>query len=187
MVLQLLEGRKLELVISRRRLTKLGDFKPAINGNPARISINNNLNPYAFLVTLLHEIAHLIVREKFTGRVRPHGQEWKHIFAVTSQPFLKYEVFPEQILIQFKDYLKNPSATTSSHAGLMRALSAFDEAGSLVPLNSLPDGAEFSLQNGKRFRKISRLRKNFRCINLANKRYYSVNGSAMVLPIKSSL
>jgi hypothetical protein len=184
MVILLFRGRKLELVISKKRLTKLGDFRPGINGSPSRITINNNLNPYAFLITLIHELAHLIVRENAKGRIRPHGPEWKQAFAEIMQPFLNNGIFPEEVLNPLKDYLKNPTATSSSHTGLSSALSAFDPSSHLVQLTSLPDGSAFSLQSGKRFRKISRIRKNFRCVSLENRRYYSVSASAMVLPLK---
>ncbi|HAD34265.1 MAG TPA: hypothetical protein DCF44_07170 [Chitinophagaceae bacterium] len=45
------------------------------------MSVNGNLNSYHFLITLLHEIAHMLVWEQFRNRVKPHGLEWKHVFA----------------------------------------------------------------------------------------------------------
>ena len=58
-----------QLKIVKARKTKLGDYK-FIKGRHF-ITINENLNQYSFLITLTHEIAHLIVqvRERATKKV----------------------------------------------------------------------------------------------------------------------
>ena len=79
---------KVHLTISRKRQSILGDYRHAIPGRTHRISVNGNLNKYAFLITLLHELAHLFTYEQFGRRAQAHGREWKSsqrsILAVTS-------------------------------------------------------------------------------------------------------
>ena len=48
-----LEKYKVQLTITRERKTLLGDYRNSFAGKSHRISVNGNLNPYAFLITLL--------------------------------------------------------------------------------------------------------------------------------------
>src|SRR5574337_89035 len=48
-----------KLKIKKARLSRFGDYMPPMNGKNHVITVNNDLNPYAFLLTLVHEIAHL--------------------------------------------------------------------------------------------------------------------------------
>ena len=57
-----------------------GDFKPLKKSGWSQITINNNLNEYGFLITALHEFAHLLVYEKYKNKVHPQGSEWKKLF-----------------------------------------------------------------------------------------------------------
>ena len=57
----------LEIKVTKPRKSKLGDFK--VIGDQLIISINNNLNKYAFLITLVHEIAHAFVFQKYQNTV----------------------------------------------------------------------------------------------------------------------
>src|SRR5690606_28997724 len=93
--------------ISKPRATKLGDFRPAINGKPHRISVNGNLNQYAFLITSMHEFAHLGCWLKHKNQVAPHGEEWKEIFKVILTPLISNDVFPEDIKNALLQYIKN--------------------------------------------------------------------------------
>ena len=77
LVQSLIEYHSINLKIVNQRQTKHGDFRQLANGK-FQITINNNLNPFQFLLTLIHEIAHHTTFEKY-GRIRPHGKEWKGI------------------------------------------------------------------------------------------------------------
>jgi len=88
---------KIEFIISKPRKTKLGDFRPAYGNKSARITINKDLNPYHFLITTLHEFAHLGCYLKHGNRVTPHGKEWKVIYAQLLGKFLNEQVFPEKL------------------------------------------------------------------------------------------
>jgi predicted SprT family Zn-dependent metalloprotease len=46
-----------------------------VNGKH-EITVNSNLNKYKFLITLIHEISHLVAFEKFGRNIKPHGNEW---------------------------------------------------------------------------------------------------------------
>ena len=61
--LQLLHQYKVHLTITRNRKSVLGDYRHADGQQAHRISVNGDLNKYAFLITLLHELAHLVTFE----------------------------------------------------------------------------------------------------------------------------
>ncbi|MBK9699129.1 MAG: hypothetical protein IPO79_03355 [Flavobacteriales bacterium] len=48
-VLDWLHRNRVQVRITPRRATKLGDYRTPVAGRPARISVNRDLNPYAFL------------------------------------------------------------------------------------------------------------------------------------------
>ena len=60
LVFEYLKHYKVHLTITRSRKTVLGDYRHAIGAKNHRISVNGTLNIYAFLITLIHELAHLI-------------------------------------------------------------------------------------------------------------------------------
>ena len=63
---------RIHLTITRERTTVLGDYRNAVDGKNHRISVNGNLNKFAFLYTLIHEIAHLLIYDQFGHRVASH-------------------------------------------------------------------------------------------------------------------
>ena len=71
--------------VTKSRNTKLGDFRVTRKGEYL-ISINYDLNEYAFLITLTHEIAHAFVWQKYKSKVYPHGSEWKNTFKKLLNP-----------------------------------------------------------------------------------------------------
>ena len=96
-VLQLLNDDHLQVVVKKARKTRHGDYIKRSNVHH-QITVNSNLNPYRFLVTLLHEIAHYEAYKSFGAHIRPHGNEWKLTFQRLALPFLNPEIFPAQIL-----------------------------------------------------------------------------------------
>ena len=59
------------------RNSRYGDYTAPRNGQNHLITVNHNLNKYAFLITLVHEVAHLVTYNNHRHRVSPHGGEWK--------------------------------------------------------------------------------------------------------------
>lgn len=176
-----LQKNKVELKISRARRTKLGDFRVARNGDFPRISVNHDLNRYAFLITLVHEMAHAEVHAKNSHfrRIKPHGTEWQKVFSEMMQPFLNEEIFPGSLLPSVQKYFQKPKASSASDPYLMRALKAFDAPSENPQLNDLALGDRFMFRNVS-FEVIKKMRTRFQCRNLQNKRLYLIHGLAEV-------
>src|SRR5690554_6336368 len=62
--------------ITGSRKSKFGDYRPPFGGKGHRISVNHDLNPYAFLITTVHEFAHLHTWHEHKNKVQPHGPNW---------------------------------------------------------------------------------------------------------------
>ncbi|MCP4552830.1 MAG: sprT domain-containing protein [Bacteroidetes bacterium] len=173
LIFEWINNYKIHLRISRNRRSKLGDFRAAYNGLPHRISINNNLNKYSFLITLVHEIAHLVVFEKHGNRVKPHGKEWKITYRNLMNPFLLDHVFPDNLSNIIYQFMKNASASSNTNLLLARALKEFETEGEPgMPIEDLEENSIFKISNGKVFKKLEKRRKRFKCLNLENSKYY---------------
>lgn len=172
-----------EFTISRSRTTKLGDYRHPFAGKGHKISVNNNLNQFAFLVTTVHEFAHLLTWNEYKNSVRPHGDEWKYNFKRMMEPFYAINIFPEDINNAIKAYVNNPSASSCSDLNLARTLKKYDHINkSIITVESLPIGTVFKLNDGRFFQKGERLRKRYKCICLDNKRMYLFNPLAEISP-----
>ncbi|MDZ7743071.1 MAG: SprT-like domain-containing protein [Bacteroidota bacterium] len=182
-VYEYLQTHKVHLRISRARASKLGDYRSPHNGSGHKISVNHNLNPYSFLITLIHELAHLRVWQDHKNRVSPHGKEWKMAFKNMMQALLLEKVFPEDVEKALKKYLLNAKASSGSDASLTKVLNKYDHYEGFI-LEDLQEGSLFCIETGKTFRKGKKLRKRYQCICLENKRSYLVNPVAKVTPVK---
>lgn len=167
------------LKISRKRSTKLGDYRPPQNGNGHQITVNHDLNKYAFLVTLVHEIAHLIVWETHGRKARAHGKEWKETYRRLMTPMLEGDIFPEDAKGAIRKYLERSYASSASDLHLGRTLMKYD-ARPGITLESLEEGSIFSLPNGKTYKKGALNRKRYRCMRMDNKRVYLVSPLVLV-------
>ena len=191
LVLNWFSVHKVSLLITRGRSSKSGDFRPPRNGSPPRISINRTLNEYAFLITLLHEMAHYYLFEeqsrrsplKRRKRVPPHGERWKEEFRQLITPYLIPEIFPAAILEALQLHLKNPRASTHSDPHLARVLLHFDPAPEGILMEKLPEGGLFTTTSGMLFRKEEKLRKRYRCQRLKDRKMYLFSPLARVFPV----
>jgi len=165
------------------RRTKHGDFKRFSNGN-FQITLNNNLNKFQFLLTLIHEIAHFITYKKYQNS-KPHGLEWKQNFQHLMLPFLQPSIFPENILPHLANYLKNPKASTGSDVNLTYALKQYDEMSGKNFIFELEHGSIFKFNN-KNYKKGSIRRTRFECVELQSKKTYLFNKNAEVLYLKNN-
>ena len=172
--------------IARKRVTKLGDYRPPFKDAYHRISVNHDLNKYAFLITLVHEVAHLYNWIEFKQKIKPHGKEWKQQFKQLMLPFFQKNVFPKDIENALASYLRNPAASSCSDRNLFQVLKKYDKH-VVTHLEDLPEGAIFRLNNQRVFKKHQKLRTRYRCMDLQNKRYYLINGLAEVHPIKENI
>lgn len=170
------------LKIVNPRKTKLGDFRPArTRKQPSIITINNDLNPYAFLITLLHEIAHHHVWLNHKQRVAPHGKEWKSTFKYLLLPFLHPTVLPNDLIAALSKYLINPKASSCSDVNLLRVLSKYDNnREETLHLENLAENTLFSIDKSRVFRKGKKLRTRYRCLEIHSQKQYFVHSLAVV-------
>lgn len=154
---------QVELSINRPRESVLGDYRHPHGGKGHRISVNRNLNPYAFLITLIHEFAHLTNWNKHANKVKPHGEEWKTEYKILMQPFLDRKIFPEEIERAVRKYMSNPAASSCSDVNLLRVLKKFDKEQHTVFVSNVPAGEMFRLKNGRTFLRLDLVRKRYRC------------------------
>jgi hypothetical protein len=179
-----LQHYKVHLVITRERHSKLGDYRPPFQGEGHRISINHNLNPYSFLVTMVHEMAHLVTWEKYRDKVQPHGAEWKMNFKKLMYQDNLMACFPADIREELAKYLVNPAARTSGSPALYIALRKYDThtPTGMIPLDELPLNSKFAIQDGRRFLKNTKLRKFYLCTELHTQKKYRIAPAIMVYP-----
>lgn len=182
-VLGWIDGQRVYLRIAKGRKTKLGDYRPPQKDDIHRISVNGNLNPYEFLITLTHEIAHLATWEKYGRKVRPHGAAWKTQYASMLGALLEKNIFPEEMEKIIRKQVANPRASSKSNTDLARVLHSHNELQTGTFLEDLPAGALFSLQDGRKFRKQEKLRKWYRCISLHNRKIYRISPVTRVIPV----
>jgi len=177
---------RFELKITRSRQTKVGDFTSKRTRNHPRITLNDDLNAYLFLLTYVHEVAHLRVYLKYGGRVDPHGEEWKTTFTDLMLPLLWESVFPVEILHELRRHMINPRASSFADTSLTQAFRRFDKKSSEMVLSDVPEGSIFRLQ-GKYFKKGKLRRTRVLCRELQSKRDYLVPADALVSDIQLSL
>jgi len=174
-----------ELKITRARHTKVGDFTSRNTKSHPRITLNNDLNPYLFLMTYVHEVAHLRVYLSYGARVDPHGVQWRTTFTDLMLPLLWEDVFPEEILHELRRHMINPKASSFADTHLTEVFRRFDK-NPQVTLDQVPEGSIFKLQ-GRWFRKGKLRRTRVLCRELQSKRDYLVPGDAIVTDIQLSL
>ena len=172
-VLHYLKQYKVHLTITRGRRTILGDYRHAIGTKNHRISVNGNLNRYSFLITLVHELAHLVTFTQFTNRVASHGIEWKQIYRSLLLQFLSGNLFPPDVKQALERSLHNLPASSCADEGLMRVLRKYDAApnGPLM-LEQIEEGGLFQVEKGRVFKKGKQLRKRFQCEEVSTGRLY---------------
>lgn len=172
------------LVVSKTRHTKLGDYRAKRMHLPHRISVNHNLNQYAFLITLTHEFAHLLVFEKYKNKVAPHGLEWKNQFAALVLILLERNIFPSDIADILVEHIKNPAASSCRDFNLTVQLKKYDVGiETVLHLIDLPEGSVFSLKNKRIFTKGQKRRTRFLCQEKSTKKQYLIHGAAEVVVI----
>ncbi len=171
------------LTLTHERKSVLGDYRNPTKADPFhRISINATLNRYSFLITLLHELAHLFTYVHFGHKVNPHGKEWKTQFRHILIPFLGKKFFPGDVEKALLAYLHDPAASTCTDPRLYKALYRYDER---KPGHKLVDelevNAKFETDDGQKYQKIEKLRTRTKCKNLTNGKMYLFPGIAEVV------
>ena len=178
-IFQMIKTHNIHLKIVNERVTRHGDYRKMPNGQH-QVTINANLNSYRFLITLIHEIAHLLAFNKFGRLIKPHGKEWKQTFQVLMLPFLRPEIFPLQILPLLALHFKNPKASSDTDSKLSLALKQYDPPSDKNYIFEIPLGGKFKLHNGKIFERGNKRVKRFECLEVSSGRMYLFNPNAEV-------
>lgn len=178
-VFELIKTNGVYLKIVNERVTRHGDYKRLANGQH-QITVNATLNQYRFLVTLIHEIAHLEAFSKYGRHIKPHGGEWKHTFQKLMIPFLRPEIFPNQLLPYLARHFKNPKASSDTDVHLALALKQFDPPNDKNYIFEIPHGAYFRIYNGRIFKRGNRRVKRYECLEVSTGKIYLFNPNAEV-------
>lgn len=172
--------------VQKPRASKLGDFRYRKDRKIQTITINSDLNPYQFLVTYIHEVAHLYSFEKYGISHSPHGMEWKKEFQQLMEPILNESVFPKDILIPLKAHMRNPSSSSARDLFLMKEMSKYDlprnDFEEETFLSDLMPGKQFIL-SGRKFKKGETRRTRVLCEEVSSGKKYLVSRLAKVKPL----
>lgn len=170
------------LKIVNERVSRHGDYRKMPDGGH-QITVNASLNSYRFLITLIHEIAHLVAFEKYGRYIKPHGVEWKKTFQQLMLPFIRPEIFPSKLLPTIAHHFKNPRASSDTDTKLSLALKQYDPPNDKSYIFELPLGSTFRLYNGKIFKKGNKRVKRYECLEVNTGRIYLFNPNAEVEPM----
>lgn len=183
LVSDLIKKHPFELKIKNQRKTKHGDFRTSVN-DVYKISINNDLNNYRFLITLIHEIAHLVTHKKY-GRTKPHGSHWKETFKYLMLPFLTDEIFPSDVLSPLAKYLINPKARTDADLNLSLALRHYDKESDKKLIFEIELGALFA-HNKRVFNRGNKRKTRYECTEINTQKKYLFQQNAEVFLIDNN-
>ncbi len=179
-VVQLFLNNPVHFKIVNPRKTKLGDFRIGANGEKPQITINCDLNPYSFLITTIHEFAHLITYNKFGKRVAPHGNEWKNEYAKLIYPIIEMKFLPTDIEQVLLNSLIKVKASSCSDVELQRVLIKYDiQQEDTFLLEELDKNTIFTLNN-KQYKKGNLRRTRFLCQRIGTKKEYLIHALAKV-------
>jgi hypothetical protein len=168
-----LQHHKVHLTITKERQSILGNYRNKVADKNHRISVNGNLNKYSFLITLLHELAHLLAHEKYGNRILAHGKQWKEEYGKILAEFIPKKIFPSDIEKLLMQSLQNPAATTCAEPHLTRALKLFDSKKEhYYFVEELQEGSTFKIKSGAIFKKGEKIRKRFKCVEITTKKVY---------------
>jgi SprT protein len=179
--------RPFNLKITRTRQSKVGDFTGRKDARYQKITLNQELNPYLFLVTYIHEFAHLLIYSKYGDTVDPHGEQWKNAFRYVMIPLLRNDIFPPEILRILTKHMINPKASSFADSELTRAIRIFDKnAEYYTCLSDIPEGSVFSFQ--KRFFTKGKLKRTrVLCKEMNSKRNYLIPADVLVTNVQLTL
>lgn len=188
MIVEAYSQSRFNLRFKRPRSSKLGDFRtPRGSSDLCTITLNKDLNPYQMLVTFVHEYAHYMVFVQYhLKRLDPHGREWKEAFTRLLLPYLKPEIFPQEVIEALRTHLEHIKASSTADQNLAKVMKRYDRNPTqTLVVEDLPLGAVFKLQNGMTFQKGPKRRTRYQCVCLSNGKEYSVSGIAQTIPLQN--
>ncbi|RIY36590.1 sprT domain-containing protein [Capnocytophaga canis] len=180
---ELIKRNNVHLKIVNERKTRHGDYRQLLDGQHL-ITVNAGENKYRFLITLIHEIAHLVAFEKFGRNIKPHGNEWKYTFQQLMIPFISPSIFPTDLLKVVANHFRNPKSSSDIDSLLAVTLKKYDENQDICFIFELPLGSIFRIADGRVFQKGRKRVKCFECIEINTKKVYVFQPYAEVEPLK---
>jgi SprT protein len=186
MIVNLLNQDHLDVIIKNERKTRHGDYRKLPNGRH-QITINNNLNTYRFLITLIHEIAHYEAFKSFGRAIKPHGLEWKRTFQHLMLPFIHPDIFPNHLLPLLARHFKNPKASSDSDIVLSAALKKYDPPSDLVFVSHLALDTVFMMKNKRVFKRGQVRRTRIECLEIVSKKTYLFHPNTEVEVVESGV
>ena len=174
---------KVDVKVVSKRKTKHGDYRKTLSG-VHQITINKGSNPYRFLLTLIHELAHFVAFQEFGYRIQPHGKEWKTTFQKLMLPLINPAVFPESLLAVIALHFKNPKASSDTDFKLVMELGKFDPIRDRTYIYELEEGTLFSIADGRALRLGRKRVKRFECEEISTQKKYIFSPHAEVTEIK---
>ena len=175
---QWLQPYRVIIKFARARQTKHGDFRPGQKGLPSIITLNQDLKPLQCLLTLTHEIAHLMVWSRYGRRAAPHGKAWKACFGKLLNCLARQECLPIAFRQAIALHAFQPTASSARDLNLMAVIRQLEGHGT-VWLSDLSVGDEFRFR-GQIFVKLKDNRTRCKCRQLANQAMYHVSKTAPV-------
>jgi hypothetical protein len=182
---KLWEAHPFSFKVTRERRSKLGDYRFHKQKRYHIITVNGNLNPYGFLITYIHEVAHMIHYELKGNNQPPHGKYWKNIFRELMKPVLHAGIFPPDLMESLSKHMKNPRASSYSDTNLAKKIKKYDPVRHTPEyfLEELDIGDTFRL-HGKTYEKIQKRRTRSLCRDLHSGKKYLISEMAMVRKIQ---
>ncbi|MEZ5047869.1 MAG: SprT-like domain-containing protein [Chitinophagaceae bacterium] len=163
-VVYFIESYNVHLKITRERKTIYGNYRPAMYGKQHTITINGNLNPYHFLITLLHELAHLINFLNHGQKVKPHGTEWKTVFNTLLIRFINNQIFPSDIASALASSIQKQKSSSCFNPDLFEVLYQYNtNTEGFVLLKTLSIGDTFANEKNETFTILEKRRSKFLC------------------------
>ncbi len=182
-LLEYLHRYQVHLTITRSRKSILGDYRHATGSDNHRISVNGCLNKYAFLITLIHEIGHLITYQQYGNRVQSHGKEWKLAYRKVLEDFLHLKLFPADLHQALLKSLHDLPASSCSDVNLTRVLKNYDIRSKSILVDDIPVGGLFRTVDGKVFKRGRQIRKRIECPELRTGKLYLFSPVYEVEPV----
>jgi predicted SprT family Zn-dependent metalloprotease len=185
---RLLEESDIPLKIVPPRKTIHGSYRLPTAYRKHFITINSNLNSYAFLITLLHEIAH--AHAYITHKAKGHQKEWKSCFKQLLNHFIDLEVFPADIQTALEQHIRKITHSDAVDINLTQILRKYDNNTNFdqktIYLQDIPKNTVF-LHGRVNFRKGETLRKYILCKNLINNKMYRCHPLMMVRAVEEKI
>ena len=176
---QLWQRNPFDFSVRKKRISKVGDFT-SHPGKVPRITINYDSHPYLFLLTYVHEVAHLLVHHNYGWKHEAHGEVWKSTFRELMTPLMNEDVFPPSLLMVLKRHMADPKASSFSDTELTQALRNHDEKQkSVILLSEIPEGSIFGL-HGRWFKKGKLKRTRVLCHEIKTRRNFLVAADSPV-------